>query len=214
MAISKRIKLITDLVTTGYTVADIGTDHGYVPITLIREKKTDKAFAVDLSKGSLSKAAGNAFKAGINILYNEFVRQNGISGYIEQNELSAMIAEKDHRSDEIYVNKNGIFCAKDIDPETKKELSFIDFRLSDGLSAIKKDEAESIVITGMGGYLICDILDGNKDVALSAKEWILSPQHDVEKVREYIKDVGMTIAFDEEITDKNKKYSIIRAEKR
>jgi len=28
------------LVTQGYTLADVGTDHGYIPIYLLQQKKT------------------------------------------------------------------------------------------------------------------------------------------------------------------------------
>lgn len=64
MAISIRLKTIADLVTPGYRAADIGTDHGYVPIYLLRQKIAPFVIAADLSPGSLQKAKENAERAG------------------------------------------------------------------------------------------------------------------------------------------------------
>ena len=62
MAISYRLKYIADLVTPGYIVADIGTDHGYVPLYLLKEGRIPYAIGVDLSRGSLQKARENAVR--------------------------------------------------------------------------------------------------------------------------------------------------------
>ena len=60
MRISDRLKKIADLVAEGSYVCDVGTDHGYVPIYLLRENKIKRAIAVDLSPGALRKAEENA----------------------------------------------------------------------------------------------------------------------------------------------------------
>ena len=39
MELSKRLQAVADLVTPGLKVADIGTDHGYIPIWLMEHKK-------------------------------------------------------------------------------------------------------------------------------------------------------------------------------
>ena len=65
MAISKRLKTIAELVTPGYRAADIGTDHGYVPIYLLRNEISPSAIAADLSEGSLEKAREHAKRAGL-----------------------------------------------------------------------------------------------------------------------------------------------------
>jgi len=64
MDISKRLQAVAALVS--YPVlADIGTDHGYVPIFLHKMGKIKKAFACDVRKGPLEKAKENIlfFKA-------------------------------------------------------------------------------------------------------------------------------------------------------
>ncbi len=38
MELSKRLQAVADLVTEGASVADIGTDHGYIPIYLIEHQ--------------------------------------------------------------------------------------------------------------------------------------------------------------------------------
>ena len=65
MSISARLKYIADLVSEGYTVADIGTDHGYVPLYLLRQGRVPRAIAADLSSGALRKAMENADRFGL-----------------------------------------------------------------------------------------------------------------------------------------------------
>ncbi|MBR4934551.1 MAG: tRNA (adenine(22)-N(1))-methyltransferase TrmK, partial [Anaerotignum sp.] len=50
MDISKRLELVAGLVTNE-VIADIGTDHGYVPIYLYKQGKIKKAYACDVRKG-------------------------------------------------------------------------------------------------------------------------------------------------------------------
>ena len=64
MSISKRLVTIADLVTPGYRASDIGTDHGYVPIYLLRNHICDYVIAADISPGSLEKASQNILRAG------------------------------------------------------------------------------------------------------------------------------------------------------
>ena len=65
MSISKRLETIADLVTPGYRASDIGTDHRYVPIYLLRNHICDHVIAADISKGSLEKASLNVKRAGL-----------------------------------------------------------------------------------------------------------------------------------------------------
>ena len=59
MQISKRLKTVADMITRGNVLADIGTDHGYVPIYLVKEGKVPGALAMDIGKGPLEKAIAN-----------------------------------------------------------------------------------------------------------------------------------------------------------
>lgn len=50
------MKAVASMVTPGGVLADVGTDHGYVPISLVQRKKIQKAIAMDVNKGPLQHA--------------------------------------------------------------------------------------------------------------------------------------------------------------
>ena len=54
--ISNRLMTAAALVTQGYTLADVGTDHGYIPIYLLQQKKIPAAIAMDINEGPLERA--------------------------------------------------------------------------------------------------------------------------------------------------------------
>ena len=54
--ISNRLTTAAALVTQGYTLADVGTDHGYIPIYLLQQKKIPSAIAMDINEGPLERA--------------------------------------------------------------------------------------------------------------------------------------------------------------
>lgn len=56
MELSKRLQAVADLVTAGYKMADIGTDHAYIPISLISEERIPGAVAMDVNEGPLARA--------------------------------------------------------------------------------------------------------------------------------------------------------------
>lgn len=56
MQISERLKFVADFVTEGMIVADIGTDHGYIPITLVEGGKNPYAIGMDINSGPLERA--------------------------------------------------------------------------------------------------------------------------------------------------------------
>ena len=70
------------------------------------------------------------------------------------------------------------------DLAAKLKLENIDFRCSDGLSAIKDNEADEVVIAGMGGYEIIKILKRNLK---GVNKYILCPHQDVVALREFMK---------------------------
>ena len=65
MRLSKRIHALAGSVTEGHSIADIGTDHGYVPMLLIRDGRSPRAIMSDISEGSLSKAKETFRQCGL-----------------------------------------------------------------------------------------------------------------------------------------------------
>ena len=57
--LSKRLLTVANMVTKGSVVADIGTDHGYLPIYLVQNNISEHVIAMDVNKGPLNKALLN-----------------------------------------------------------------------------------------------------------------------------------------------------------
>ena len=54
--LSKRLRMNASFVTPGSRLADVGTDHGYIPIALVMEEKIPSALAMDVNEGPLERA--------------------------------------------------------------------------------------------------------------------------------------------------------------
>ena len=94
MKLTDRLLKIADLVTKGKKIADIGTDHGYIPVYLLNKGHVDFAILADVNKGPLENARSEVrhnnltdkvdlrLGSGIEVLNENEV--DGISGdYIE-----------------------------------------------------------------------------------------------------------------------------------
>lgn len=154
MELSLRLKTIASMVDKCECVADIGTDHGYIPIYLIKQGVCNRAIASDINKGPVEKAK---FNVRIEDLQDK-----------------------------------------------------VDCRLGGGLSTLKKGEAQGLVIAGMGGNLIRDIIEENIDIFKEAEFAILQPVQNPEVLREYIYSKGYKIIDEELCIDENKFYEIIK----
>ncbi len=62
--INKRLLACSELVRDGAVLADVGTDHAYLPIYLLEKGKIGRAVLSDINQGPLNKARENAEKAG------------------------------------------------------------------------------------------------------------------------------------------------------
>ncbi|NLM13597.1 MAG: SAM-dependent methyltransferase [Epulopiscium sp.] len=156
MELSKRLYTIAQQVPKGAVVADIGTDHGYVPIYLYKEKIIKKAIATDINKGPLKRAEKNI---------------------------------KAHNAEHI-----------------------IETRLGNGLAPIQSNEVDTLILSGMGGMLIIDILNNHLDLVKGVNRIILQPQLDQKEVRQYIHKIDFKIINEEIIYEDHKYYWIIAAE--
>ncbi|MDO5133402.1 MAG: class I SAM-dependent methyltransferase [Eubacteriales bacterium] len=84
-------------------------------------------------------------------------------------------------------------------------------RQSDGLDMLVPGEADTIVITGMGGTLMREILLREPAVTRSAGTLVLGPQSDPGLVRSALRSLGFRIAEEKLVFEDGKYYPVLRA---
>ncbi len=154
LKLSKRLKTLAAMVSSGNRLADVGCDHGYIPIALCLADMIPSAIAMDVKEGPLCRA-------------REHISAYGLNDRIET-------------------------------------------RLSDGIEQLGEDEADTLLIAGMGGLLIRRILTV-KDIPAAVKELILAPQSEISEVRRCIRNVGFYIEDEDMVLEDGIFYPIIRA---
>ena len=65
MQLSQRLSSVASMVTAGNCLADVGTDHGYVPIYLYERNIIPHAIAMDVNKGPLERATLHIAESGM-----------------------------------------------------------------------------------------------------------------------------------------------------
>lgn len=154
MELSKRLKWITEKLNKCKVIMDVGTDHGYIPIYLVKNHIADKVIASDINKDPLKKAEINALLDGV--------------------------ADK------------------------------IDLRLGSGLATLKNNEAEEVIIAGMGGNLIRDILENDLEKVKNLDYLILQPAQNPEVLREYLYTNNYEILEEDLCLDEGKYYELFK----
>lgn len=157
MKLSERLKHIIKFIPKCDCLADIGTDHGYIPIHCVNNKLCNKAIACDIKDGPIKIANKNIVKYGLG----------------------------------------------------KK----IETRIGSGLTVLKKDEADVIVIAGMGGVLICEILKESSETVTDKTQIIMQPIQYPEVLRYYLINNGFNIIDEDIVMDEKKFYHIVKAVK-
>lgn len=66
LELTPRLRMVADLVPAGVRLADVGTDHAYLPAALVLEGKIPSAIAADLRPGPLSRAKITVREYGLN----------------------------------------------------------------------------------------------------------------------------------------------------
>lgn len=84
-------------------------------------------------------------------------------------------------------------------------------RLSDGAEELKEGEADTILISGLGGALITDILAKSINTIKTSEELVLSPQSEIYLVRHFLHNNGFKIVHEDMVKEQGKFYVIIRA---
>lgn len=146
--LSDRLQKIADFIEPGESVADIGTDHGFLPIALWEQGKSPHVVLSDINSGPLEKARFN-------------------------------------------INKH--FPEKEFD-----------IRIGNGIQTIGPAEVDSIVIAGMGGLLIAEILGNDLERSKSYKKLILQPRNAQSKLRAWLLENGFEIR--DEVLVRERKY--------
>lgn len=155
--LSKRLKAVADYVDNGARLADIGSDHAYLPTYLMQKAVINFAVAGEVVKGPF-----------------EFAKNHVSEAYL---------------SDRIQV------------------------RLANGLGAIENtDKIDTIVIAGMGGILISEILEAGKEKLSHVKRLILQPNNHEESLRQWLVNHQFVIKNEEILLEAGKFYEIIVAE--
>lgn len=87
---------------------------------------------------------------------------------------------------------------------------YIETRLSDGLNQLKEDEADGVVIAGMGGPLALQILWQDKEKAAKLRQIILQPQSELWLVRRTLQEWGFCIEKEDMEYEDGKYYFMMR----
>lgn len=87
----------------------------------------------------------------------------------------------------------------------------IECRLSDGMEKLLPGEVDVLLIAGMGGMLICQILKKYPAVLKEVQTLVLQPQSDIAQVRKCIHELGFFIEKEKVCRDAGKYYFAFRA---
>ena len=86
-----------------------------------------------------------------------------------------------------------------------------DYAVADGLDAVKPEyDIDEVVISGMGGLEIIKILQNNR---LNLDRFVLQPQNNELKLKQYLLKNGYNIVRDEIVRDKHMFYNVIKVVK-
>jgi len=150
-----RLKALVDYIEKMSAVADIGTDHGYLPVYLAQTGLARRIIASDISAGSLESALRSAAR------YN--------------------VAES------------------------------IEFIVAPGLGGIIPSDVDTIVIAGLGGETIVDILKSASWTRTQNIKLLMQPQSKIDVLCRFLYDSGYTIKDIKSIPDRKRQYTVIHA---
>lgn len=86
----------------------------------------------------------------------------------------------------------------------------ISIRKSDGLKMLHPGEVDTILIAGMGGRLMLQILTSRMKLVSAAKELVLQPQSEAYLVRKTLKELGYIIIKENMLKEDGKYYVIMK----
>lgn len=148
-------------------------------------------------------------------------RLQTIADFVKKNSVVADIGT-DHAHIPIYLIENNIIdkayaCDINKGPLEKAKENIanvgasknIVLRLSNGLDKMSNKEVDTIIIAGMGGELIIDILNRGKVFFDKKNTFILSPHTKTDEVRDYLIRKGFKIIKEDMCIDEGKFYTVM-----
>lgn len=90
---------------------------------------------------------------------------------------------------------------------------YITLRISDGLDAYHKGEADTLLCAGMGGRLLMNILDREPDKTADFKELVLQPQSEIPLFRKFLRERGYSLLKEDMVLEDGKFYPVMKAAK-
>lgn len=155
LELTPRLGQIAAWVPQGAHLADVGTDHAYLPVWLTLQGRVASAIASDLRLGPLNRARETGRRYGV---------------------------EKS-----------------------------ITFRLGSGLATVRPEECDTIVIAGMGGENIAQILSQAPWTADGDHTLLLQPQSRAEVLRRFLAENGFQITREALVRDRGFLYPVMEA---
>ena len=76
--LSPRLSTLLQLLTPCETLADIGTDHGYIPLHAVASGVAKRAYGCDINEAPLREAARHLQRAGLEECI-EFIHGDGLA---------------------------------------------------------------------------------------------------------------------------------------
>ena len=101
----------------------------------------------------------------------------------------------------------------------KRLSTYIETRLSDGAKEIqfvtddqgkKRVEVQAALIAGMGGRLMIQILQDSLEKFQGMEEFVLQPQSEIAKVRQFIRSIGCHIYKEDMVLEDGKFYPMMK----
>ncbi len=190
--LSKRLSAVAESVPAGTVLFDIGCDHGYVPVSLLSEGRIPFAVAADVRQGPLSAAREHAKREGVSERM-AFILSDGLRG-IEPAAYPPADAGELRRA--AFLNPDA-----PAGPQDEKETGRA------GKAAFRR----TLLIAGMGGDLMGQILSAEPEKVRLFETLILSPQSDQNAFRHMLGKSGYSILKEKLVEEDGKYYFILQA---
>lgn len=123
----------------------------------------------------------------------------------------AVSAAQNHLANKIIASDISMASAKKAESlAIKSGVSNMEVRVGDGTSVLMDNECDTVVVAGMGGRLICDMLSHDRRIF---NKYILSPQSDQDYVRKYFSEHDFLPELDYKVLSLGKYYDIMVVKK-